>query len=68
MLKNKELLEAKQENNTIYHLEHISKKYMYKKREEIRRTKQLKENVLVILNFLIDNGSVVGYMLRENIL
>lgn len=70
MLKNKELLEAKakQENNTIYYLEHISKKYIYKKREEIRRTKQLKDDVLVILNFLIDNGSVVGYMLRENIL
>lgn len=66
--KNKELLEAKLENDTIYYLEHISKKYIYQKREEIKRTKQLKQEILVILNFLIDNGSVVGYMLRENVL
>jgi len=66
--KNKELLEAKLEDDTIYYLEHISKKYIYKNREKIKQTKQLKQEILVILNFLIDNGSVVGYMLRENIL
>jgi len=66
--KNKELLTAKLEDDTIYYLEHISKKYIYKKRDEIKRIKQLKTDILVILDFLIDNGSVVGYMLRENIL
>ena len=66
--KNKDIFESKLEADTIYYLEHISKKYIYKKREEIKRTKQLKQEILIILNFLVKNGSVVGYMLRENIL
>ncbi len=65
---NKESLQSKLEDKTIYYLEHISKKYIYENREKIKRTKQLKQDVLVVLNFLIDNGSVVGYMLRENVL
>ena len=66
--KNKDLLNAKLETNTIYYLENFAKKYIYKNREEIKRTKQLKEEVLIILDFLIEKVSVVGYMLRENIL
>jgi len=68
LINNKSLNEAKLEDDTIYYLEHISKKYIYKKREDIKRTKKLKQEVLVILDFLIKKGSVVGYMLRENIL
>jgi hypothetical protein len=66
--KNKNLLGAKLENNTIYHLENLIRKYIYKNREKIRKTQKLKGEVLIILNFLIEKGSVVGYMLRENIL
>lgn len=66
--KNKDLLNAKLETNTIYYLENLIKKYIYKNREKIKRTKQLKQEVLIILDFLIEKGSVVGYMLRDNIL
>lgn len=59
---------AKLETNTLYYLESLVRKYVYKERENIRRTKQLKEELLVILEFLVEKGSVVGYMLRENIL
>lgn len=65
---NKELWTAKLEADTIYYLESLVRKYIYKERERIRRTKQLKEEVLVILEFLVEKGSVVGYMSRENIL
>jgi hypothetical protein len=69
MLKNnKNLHTAKLEVNTIYYLETNIRKYIYKNREIIRKTKKLKEDVLIILDFLIEKGSVVGYMLRENIL
>lgn len=65
---NKNLWTEKLETNTLYYLESLVRKYIYKERERIRRTRQLKEEVLVILDFLIEKGSVVGYMLRENIL
>lgn len=65
---NEGLWEAKLEANTVYYLESLVRKYIYKEREKIRRTKQLKEEVLVILEFLVEKGSVVGYMSRENIL
>lgn len=65
---NNDLLNAKLETNTIYYLENLARKYIYKNREKIKKTKRLKQEVLIILNFLIEKGSVVGYMLRENIL
>ena len=65
---NKKLWTAKLESNTIYYLESLVRKYIYKERERIRRTRQLKDEVLVILEFLIEKGSVAGYILRENIL
>jgi|WetSurMetagenome_2_1015567.scaffolds.fasta_scaffold00416_9 hypothetical protein len=65
---NKNLWTDKLEPNTIYYLENLTRKYIYNNREKIRRTNKLKKEVLVILEFLVDKGSVVGYMLRENIL
>ncbi|RPJ79756.1 MAG: ATP-binding protein [Alphaproteobacteria bacterium] len=65
---NKELLDAKLETNTLYYLENLVKKYVYENREEIKRTKKLKQDVLLILDFLTERSSVVGYLLRENML
>ncbi len=56
------------DKNTIFYLENIVRKYIYKNREKLRRTKQLKQEFLVILDFLIEKGSENGYLLRENIL
>jgi len=58
----------KLEEDTIYYLERLAKKYIFLNRERIRKSKQLREQVLVILDFLISKGSVTGYLLRENIL
>lgn len=66
--KNNNLLNSKLEVNTIYYLESLVRRFIYDNREKIRKTKALKEEVLVILDFLIAKGSVVGYMLRENTL
>lgn len=69
MLNRNELLwNSELDTNTVYYLESIMKKYIYKQREDIRRVKKQKQEVLVILNFLVEKGSVVGYMLRERIL
>ena len=65
---NENLWNDKLKTNTIYYLENVVKKYIYKNLEKIKKTKKLKQEVLIILDFLIEKGSVVGYMLRENIL
>jgi len=67
LTKNQNLLTAKLEVNTVYYIENLVRKYIYKNRTKIRETKKIKEEVLVILDFLIAKGSVVGYILRENI-
>jgi hypothetical protein len=65
---NKNLWTDKLTTDTLYYLENLVRKYIYKEREKIRMTRQLKEEVLLLLDFLIERGSVVGYILRENIL
>ena len=68
LTRNKNFLTVKLETDTLYYLESLVRKYIYMERDRIRRTRQLKEEVLVILDFLVEKGSVVGYILRENIL
>jgi hypothetical protein len=68
LTRNKNLWTKELESDTLYYLEGLVRKYIYNERERIRRTRQLKEEVLVILDFLVEKGSVVGYMLRENVL
>jgi hypothetical protein len=66
--KNESLWNAKLVVDTIYYLENLVKKYVYKNREKIKKSKDLKECLLVILDFLIKKVSVVGYLVRESIL
>lgn len=69
MLNREEVLwNSKLDTNTVYYLESIIKRYIYLQREDIRKMKKQKREVLVILNFLVEQGSVVGYMLREKII
>ena len=69
MLKNnKKLRSSESIHNTVYHLEGMMKKIIFNHRESIRREPQKKNDVLIILDFLISKGSVAGYLLRENIL
>lgn len=55
-------------DNTIYYLEHLIRKFIFVNKEKIKKTIVLKNRVMVILDFLVAEGSVVGYMLRESIL
>ncbi|PJO44923.1 AVAST type 4 anti-phage nuclease Avs4 [Lysinibacillus xylanilyticus] len=58
----------KLEVNTSYYLENLVRKYVYENRDKIKKNKMLKQKILVTLNFLIEKGSTVGYILRENII
>lgn len=59
---------SKLEMNTSYYLENLVRRYVYEEREKIKKNKRLKQKILVVLNFLIEKGSSVSYILRENII
>ena len=62
-LRDKEL-----ETNTVYYLENLIRGYVLFNREKVRTTSRIKSAVLVILNFLVEKGSVTAYLTREYIL
>jgi len=65
---NQDFRSKKLEVNTIYYIENLVKSYIFKNKEKLRKTKSIKENILIILDFLIEKESVIGYILRESIL
>jgi hypothetical protein len=62
------LVSDKLEVNTVYYLENLIRKYVLTNRSKIKRTVKIKDAVMVILNFLVERGSITGYLLREDIL
>ena len=56
------------EPNTIYYIENIVRSYYALNKQQIKTDTKLKNIIIDILTFLVNNGSVFGYMLREQIL
>ncbi len=56
------------EPDVIYYLEIFMKRFQLMHRQAIKKTPSLKKNVITILDFLIENKSAKGYLLREDIL
>lgn len=56
------------ESNTIYYIENIVRNYYALNKQQIKTDTKLKNIIIDILTFLVNNGSVFGYMLREQIL
>ena len=56
------------ESNTLYYLEKLMRKFIFSNGKKIRQELKLKNKIILILKFIIERGSVHGYLLRENIL
>lgn len=56
------------ESNTLYYLENFLRKYIFINRQKIKEEVKLKNRVIPILDFMIERGSIHGYLLREGIL
>jgi hypothetical protein len=56
------------ESNTVYYLEKFLRKFVFINRQKIKEEIRLKNKILTILNFMIERGSIHGYLLRESIL
>lgn len=65
---NRQLPEAEYESDTLFYLEQFMRKYVFRNKEMIRKDLVRKNRVITILDFMVEMGSVQGYLLRENIL
>jgi len=66
--KNKNLFSEELETNTIFYIENIVRRYILTNRQKIKKILKIKKDIVTILNFLVERGSVTGYLLREDIL
>jgi len=66
--KNPQYISTELETNTVYYIENIMRRFILTNRQRIKATLSLKNQVIVILNFLLEKGSTTGYLLREDIL
>lgn len=53
--------------NTIYYLELFVRRYLFRYKSDVKRNPELKKRLFEILDFLVENGSTCGFMLRESI-
>lgn len=65
---NKNLSSEKLEINTIFYLETLARKYIYLNHTIVKTEFLIRNKVLIILNFLVARGSVIAYLIREDII
>lgn len=65
---NRQLAHTEYESDTLFYLEQFMRKYLFRNKEMIRKDLVRKNRVITILDFMVERGSVQGYLLRENIL
>lgn len=65
---NKSLNSDDLESNTLYYLEKFLRKSIFINRQKIKEEIRLKNKIIPILDFIIERGSIHGYLLRESIL
>ena len=56
------------ETNTVYYIENIMRRFILINRQRIKAEFSLKNQVIVILDFLLEKGSTTGFLLRDDIL
>lgn len=66
--KNRNTVFKELEVNTVYYLENIVRRFILINRHKIKTSKSLKERVTFILDFLVEQGSMRGYLIRESVL
>lgn len=66
--KNKSLCLDSLEKTTLFYLEKFMRKFIFINRQQVKENIRLKNKIVPILDFMIERGSVHGYLLRESIL
>ncbi|MDX2270487.1 MAG: AVAST type 4 anti-phage nuclease Avs4 [Cyanobacteriota bacterium] len=53
--------------NTIFYLERYMRRYLFKNHDKVKRTPNLRAKSMVVLDFLVEQYSITGYLLREDL-
>ena len=56
------------EINTVFYMENILRIYVFKNHQKIKTKSYIRQQILIVLDFLVEKSSEVAYQLRENIL
>lgn len=56
------------ESDTLFNLENYLRQYIFLNRQNIKQNVRLKTKVINILDFMVERGSVHGYLFRESVL
>lgn len=56
------------ESDTLFNLESYLRQYLFLNRQRIKQDVRLKTKIINILDFMVERGSVHGYLLRESVL
>ena len=56
------------ESDTLFNLENYLRQYLFLNRQRIKQDVRLKTKIINILDFMVERGSVHGYLLRESVL
>lgn len=56
------------ESDTLFNLENYLRQYIFLNRQRVKQDVRLKTKVIAILDFMVERGSVHGYLLRESVL
>lgn len=68
IFKNRYLKLGKLQSNTEYYLVRFMRKFIFINKKQIKQDIRLKNKVIPILDFMIERGSIHGYLMRESIL
>lgn len=53
--------------NTLFFLERYMRRYLFKNHDKVRRTPHLRAQSMIVLDFLVEQYSITGYLLREDV-
>lgn len=56
------------QSDTLFNLENYLRQYIFLNRQRIKQDVRLKTKIIAILDFMVERGSVHGYLLRESVL
>ncbi|MDR0461334.1 MAG: hypothetical protein LBH62_07935 [Nitrososphaerota archaeon] len=68
IVKNENLPVSELPTNTIQYIENMLMDFVTKYENDIRKKEPLRKKVLIILNYLVERGSTVGFLIREKLL
>lgn len=63
--RNKNLFSEELETNTIFYIENIVRRYILMNRQKIKKILKLKKDIVAILNFLVERGSVNRILVKR---